>query len=207
RPTRQSLRRVDRIGTAVLRQIHRAHHVLDREQRPALLCLAGREYLHLETEAARHGGAALELLEPRLARRHRHRAHLPEAGRLPGLALEAGVQPGGVLGESGEVVSRAQLADESGGVPGGAAGQLPPLEQQHVAAAAAREMVGDAAADDAAADDDYARVRGDALHAVQNPAIASRSMSAIASMSARLAMKAGATIATSPVVFTCRPRS
>ena len=91
-------------------------------------------------------------------------------------------------------------------MPGGAASQLPPFEQQHVAAAAFREMIGDAAADDAAAGDHHAGVGREARH-FQNPAIASRSISAIESMSGRLAMKAGAMIAVSPVVFTCSPRS
>src|ERR1700746_3777401 len=160
----QRRRRVDRVGPPVLRQIHRAHDIVDCEQRPALTRFARGEDLDLETVAACHRSAALQLLEPWCARCDRHRADLAKAGRLAGLALEPFIELGRVLGETGEIVSGAQLPDEPRGMPGRAAGQLPPLEQQYVAAAAPGEMVGDAAADDAAADDDDARVRRDALH-------------------------------------------
>ena len=46
------------------------------------------------------------------------------------------------------------LADQPGGMPGGAAGELALLEQHDVAPAELGEVVGDARADDAAADDD-----------------------------------------------------
>jgi hypothetical protein len=55
-----------------------------------------------------------------------------------------------------EVALAAQLPDEAGGVPGAAFGELPLLEQQHVALALAAECIGDRAADGAAADDDDA---------------------------------------------------
>ena len=78
---------------------------------------------------------------------------LLEAGRLPGLGLEAGVELGRVFGEAREVRGRAQLADQPGGVPGGAGGQLLALQQHHVAPAELGQMIGDRAADHAAADD------------------------------------------------------
>ena len=44
--------------------------------------------------------------------------------------------------------------DEPGGVPGGARGELVPLQQEDVAHAERGQVVGDAAADDATTDDD-----------------------------------------------------
>ena len=52
RPARERLGGVDGIGLAVLRQVDRADHVVECEQRPALLRLPGGEFLHLEPETA-----------------------------------------------------------------------------------------------------------------------------------------------------------
>jgi hypothetical protein len=49
-------------------------------------------------------------------------------------------------------------------MPGGATGEISPLEQHHVTPAELRQVIGDAAADDATADDDDARVRGKVGH-------------------------------------------
>jgi hypothetical protein len=67
------------------------------------------------------------------------------------------------LREPRHVVGGAELADETGGVPRRAAGQLPPLEQHDIAPAEARQMVCRAATDDAAADDDDTRLGGKCL--------------------------------------------
>src|SRR6266700_6954127 len=48
-------------------------------------------------------------------------------------------------------------------MPGRAAGQLPPLEQHHVAPPQSRQVIGGATADDAAADDDDPRLVGERL--------------------------------------------
>ena len=61
---------VDRVGLAVLRQEDAADHIVDIEQRPMALDLAGADLVDLEAEGLRHRGAALQLLEA-LARRWR----------------------------------------------------------------------------------------------------------------------------------------
>ena len=72
---------------------------------------------------------------------------------LTGLGLEPSVQLDRVLEHARRVARRAQLADQSGGVPRGAVGELVLLEQHDVGLAHRGQVVGDAAADDAAADD------------------------------------------------------
>jgi hypothetical protein len=62
------------------------------------------------------------------------------------------------------VIVRAHLADQAGGVPGGAAAQPPLLEQHHLAPAELRQVVGHAHADDAAAGDDDLRVGRKLIH-------------------------------------------
>ncbi|MCY1380851.1 hypothetical protein D9M69_687080 [compost metagenome] len=52
----------------------------------------------------------------------------------------------------------AQLADEAGGVPGGATAQLALLQENHVPPAELGQVIGERAADDAAADDDNLRL-------------------------------------------------
>ena len=79
-------------------------------------------------------------------------------GGLAGLGLERVVQVGRVLREFGEVARGAQLPDQSGSVPGGAAGELLALEQDDVGDADLRQVIGDRAAGDAAPDDDDVRV-------------------------------------------------
>jgi hypothetical protein len=82
---------------------------------------------------------------------------LTVARGLAGLGFEAAVQAGGVTSQLGHVDGLAQLADESGRVPGGAAGELFALEQYHIANAELAQVVGHGHTDDAAADNDHAR--------------------------------------------------
>ncbi len=79
--------------------------------------------------------------------------HLPAGGEA-GLGLQPVVEGDGVAEELGDVGVGAELADEAGGVPGGAGGELVPLQQDDVGEAHQAEVVGRGAADDAAADDD-----------------------------------------------------
>ena len=62
-------------------------------------------------------------------------------------------QLGGVFRELGHPPRGAQLPDQAGGVPGGAAGELLALQQQDIGDAELGQVIGDRAADDAAADD------------------------------------------------------
>jgi hypothetical protein len=87
------------------------------------------------------------------ARSRDHRAVLLESGGLAGLLLQRGEQLGGVFREFRHVPGRAQLADEPGGVPGRAAGQLLAFEERHVGDADLGEVIGDRTAGDAAPHD------------------------------------------------------
>ncbi len=147
---------VGRVRLAVGRQESGADQVGRVHQRPQILGLGGREQMHLEAEAARGGGLAPELDHAvGIAGKAQAAVALP-ARRLAGLGLEPLVQLDRVLEQPGDVGVAAQLADEPGGMPGRARGQLVALEQHDVAPAGAGEVVGDRAADDAAADDDAA---------------------------------------------------
>ncbi len=154
---------VDRIGLAVLREEDAADHIVDIEQRPMALDLAGADLVDLEAEGLRHRGAAQQLLEALARRRHRDAAALLEAGRLAGLRLERRVEPGGVLREPRHVERRPELPDEARGMPGRAAGQALALQQDDVRPAELGQMIGDRAADGAAADDDDAGVARNSL--------------------------------------------
>src|SRR5262249_2509362 len=107
----------------------------------------------------RHRGRALALVRARGVAREAQAARPAEARGLPRLGLEPLIEIAAVLGQTREVLGRPQLADEAGGVPRGAAGDVAALQQEHVAPAELGEVVGDAAAGDAPADDDDARVR------------------------------------------------
>ena len=150
----QRLRRVDRVGLAVLGQMDRTEQVICAHQRPEFLGLAGGEDVGFEPEAAGHRGAALQLLETSLAGRQRQRSNLEEARGLTGFLFERGIELRGVLGEAGQIVCRPELADETCGMPGGARGELLALEYDDVLPAAQRQMIGEATPDNPATDDD-----------------------------------------------------
>ncbi len=155
---------VGRRGLAVGRQVGRADHVVDRHQRPERLRLGGGEELHLEAERAGGGGLAAHL-GPALrgAGEAQAAVHLPAGGEA-GLRLQPVVEGDRIAEQPRHVGAGAELADEAGGVPGGARRQLVALEQDHVGHAHRAEVVGGGAADDAAADDDDLRRRRQVAH-------------------------------------------
>ena len=155
---------VDRIDDAVVRQVHAADQVVDSRKRHEVLHVLRGDDVDFETEHARCRCTTLQFLEALLVRGDRHRTALLEAGRLTGLGFEGGEQVRRVLRETGEVVGRPQLADESGRVPGGARGELLALEKHDVGDPALGEVVGDAAADDSTAHDDDAGIAGQIGH-------------------------------------------
>src|SRR5258708_7144168 len=81
-------------------------------------------------------------------------------GVLSGLFFKLAVKLGGVTHEARQIAAAAQLADQSGGVPCRAVGELQPLEQHDIALTALGQVIGDAAADDTTAYDDDAALLG-----------------------------------------------
>jgi hypothetical protein len=154
---------VERIDLAVRRHELAAEHVIDAQQRPALLDLGGRQVERRHAEALRRRDVATDEFEAHRRQRDRHRAVLAVAGGLAGLGLERLEQRGGVLRELGLRLRIAQLADDAGRMPGGAAGEAVALEQHGIADAVPGQVVEDRGADDAAAHDDHARTFGEGL--------------------------------------------
>jgi hypothetical protein len=127
------------------------------------LVLSSFQHVAGKAEGMRHRDAALQLLEALMVGGDGERAGAAEAGGAAGLRLEPGEELGAVLRESRHVVSRAQLADQPGGVPRRTAGELAPLEQDDIAPSHARQVIGGTAADDAAADDDDSCLAGNCV--------------------------------------------
>ena len=78
----------------------------------------------------------------------------PPACVKAGLGFEALVEVDRVAQNLGNRCRRPELADEAGGVPGRAAGQLAAIDENDICLVVAGEMIGGRTADDAAADDD-----------------------------------------------------
>ncbi len=144
---------VGRVGPAVTGQPDRPRQIGDLHERVELAGSLRADQLAFEL--IRLGGRGRPAQLHHAVRRpgDRDAAAPPEAGGQAGLLLEPGVQLGGVLDQPGAVLRGAELADQAGRVPGGAAGQLALLQQQHVGPAHPGQMVGDAGPDHAPADD------------------------------------------------------
>ena len=168
RALREGQRGVDGIRAPVARQPHRAGQVVGAQQRPAASRLGRRDHLGVDVEAARHRRQARQLVHALGVARQAEAARAAEARGLAGLRLEALVEVGAVLGEPGEVVGGAELADQPGGMPRGPARQLAALEQHDVAPAELGQVIRHAAAGDAAADHHHARLCG---HRVTHPSL------------------------------------
>ena len=122
--------------------------------------LVGRDELELDAEALRARHLALGQLQALRRLEHVEAAALLPAGGKAGLRFERRVELDAVPAHARRVARRARLADESRGVPGGAAGELALLEQHDVGDAELGEVIGGRGAGDAAADDDDLRVSG-----------------------------------------------
>src|SRR5205823_11136540 len=81
-------------------------------------------------------------------------AHLLPADRMAGFLFQTSVKLGAVFIDFGHAVGRAKAPDQSGGVPGGAAGNFVLFEQHDIRPAEFGEVIRNAAANDATADDD-----------------------------------------------------
>ena len=152
----QRLGQVGRVGPAVARQPQRAHQVIGGHDRVQLGGPLRADQLAVDLVGGRGGRGPRQRGHPLGGPGHGDAAAPAEARGLAGLRLQPLVQPGRVLHQPGAGLRCAQLADQAGRVPGGAAGQLPLLQQQHVGLAQLGQVVGDAGADHPAPDDDDA---------------------------------------------------
>ena len=73
---------------------------------------------------------------------------------MAGFLFQTGVKLGAVFIDFGHAIGRAKTANQTGGVPGGTAGQLVLLEQHDILPAQFGEVIRNAAANNAAPNDD-----------------------------------------------------
>ena len=134
---------VGRVALAVERQVHGADHVGHIEMRIHLLDLAGRNLADIDVEGTGQRCLPVDLVLALLGERDGDGADLTHAGGDLGLGFQLDVEVGRIFGEPRHVLRGAQLADQAGGVPGGARRQLLALQEHDVGPAQFREMVGD----------------------------------------------------------------
>ncbi len=155
----QRHRQVGRVGLAVARNPDRALQVVGTHHRVQIASLPGRDQLHLDAEAACQRGLLFQH-HPALGRaRHVDAAALFPAGGQAGFRFERGIELDAVLAHARHVAVGPHLPHQPRGMPGGAAGQPPLFEQQHVADAELGQVVSGGAAGDAAANDENPYLR------------------------------------------------
>ena len=108
----------------------------------------------LHAEAVRHGSLLAQHLHALRRTRHIDAAALLPAGGQSGLSLQRGIQLDAVLAHRRHVAVGPHLPDQAGGVPGGAAGELALLQQQHVGLAGFGQVVSGGTTGNAATDND-----------------------------------------------------
>src|SRR5690606_13973810 len=121
---------------------------------------------HIDVERARHRRLPVKCVLALLGQCNADRAHLAHAGGDTGLLLQPDVEIGGVLRQTRHVLGAAQLANETCGMPGRAAGKLLSFQKYDVGPAKLGEVVGDRAPGNASADDDDARLGGKVGHEI-----------------------------------------
>jgi hypothetical protein len=109
---------VGRVALAVERQVHRAHHAVDVQMRIHLTDFGRRNLAHVDIEGARKRGVAVDFVLAFLGQSDGDRTDLAHAGGDSGFGLELDVEVGGIFREPRHVLRAAQLADQSGRVPG-----------------------------------------------------------------------------------------
>ena len=134
-----------------------AHDVVDVTHRELLDHLGGRDLFGDDAEIAGHRRGATQLFPTALRAGKRYGARVEEAGCLAGLFFERLVELEAVLGETGEILRRSKLSDETRRVPGGASGQFVAFEDGDVGATEFGQVIGNRRADDAATHDDNLR--------------------------------------------------
>ena len=153
-------RHVRGVRLAVARDEIAELHVVHVQQRIELLGLGRRHHLALQPIVAHRRRQPPHFLRPRIRKRREQRTRALQASGNARFSLNALVEIGRVHGDALQRRARPALAQQPGGVPGGARCQLLAFEQHHVLPAELGEMVGDRAASHAAADDDGAGLRG-----------------------------------------------
>ena len=151
-------RRVDGIHAAVLRHVEAGEQVVRAGRREEIGHLAGRDLVHLGAAESIESRHASVFLEPALVCGDLDEADGREAGRLPGLSLQPGVEVARVVAHAsrgfGEGTERHHEARR---VPGRARGEPVALEQDRLGTPAHMpEVVSHRGSDDPPADDDDA---------------------------------------------------
>ena len=146
------------IGLSIAGKEAPADQIVHMEERPDTLEIIWRAELHFGPQRTRTRGRALQLGPAFGVAGCVNRARLAEPRRLTGFRLQFGVETRGIGQNRGQSRVRSSRAHETGGVPGGAARELPSLQQHHTFTAEARQVVGQAQTDDAATNDDDGRV-------------------------------------------------
>ena len=148
-----------RVDVAVTREERGTENAVHRHRREQLLRLRGGDQLERQPERLRPARLTRDLLQPLGRAREPERAHLAPAGLETDLGLERPVQLDRVHHHPGQRERAAELADEAGGVEGGATREVGALDEDDVVPAEPRQPVEDGAPADAATDDDGAGAR------------------------------------------------
>ena len=154
-------RGVDRIHAAVLRHVEASEQVVGARWREEVGHLARRDLVHLGAAESVEGRDAAILLEPTLIGSDLDEADGGEAGRLPGLGLQPGVEIARVVAHASRRLGEGPEGHhESGRVPGRARGEPVALEQERLGPPAhVPQVVGNGGPDDPPADDDHSCAR------------------------------------------------
>ena len=137
----QRHRQVGRIGLAVAGNPDRALQVVGAHHRKQLASALRADLLAVDAEAAGEGELAAQHLHALRRARDVDAAALLPSGRQAGLRFERCIELDAVLAHPRHVAVGTHLADQAGGVPGRATGELALLEQQHVLLAEPGEVV------------------------------------------------------------------
>ncbi len=156
----QSHRDAGRVALSVLGQPDAAHDARQVEVRIAAADLGGVDLLDLDPKGAGHGSEAGDFLHPLRRQRGGDGAHAAEPGGDAGFGFKFAVEFLGVFGEPGHVRRRAELRDQTSGVPCGAGGELLAFQEHDITPAQRGQVIGHGTADGAATDDDDAGMGG-----------------------------------------------
>ena len=149
----QRQRDIPRIGLPVERQMHPGGDAINVQMGIKVFHLGGGKFIHLNAEGAGEACLAQDFFLAFGRQRRGDRPALPEARGKAGLRFKLGVKIGRVFGETGHVLTGAQLPHQPRRVPCRTRGQLLALQQDDVLPPQFCEMIGHRAAGNAAPDD------------------------------------------------------